>query len=51
MPFLIYDLVPSMVLEGWTVIGELIVLLWHTEIMNLDTYLVSLNLDICFIYH
>ncbi|KAF9222822.1 hypothetical protein BS17DRAFT_707173 [Gyrodon lividus] len=32
MPYLIYDLVPQTVLEGWTVIGELVVFLWHTEI-------------------
>ena len=29
-----------MVLERWTVIGELIVLLWHTEIENIEEYLV-----------
>ncbi|KAG1892235.1 hypothetical protein F4604DRAFT_1875644 [Suillus subluteus] len=31
MPFLIYDLVPPTVLNGWTVMGELVVLVWHTE--------------------
>ncbi|KAG2142878.1 uncharacterized protein EDB93DRAFT_1088580 [Suillus bovinus] len=41
MPFLIYDLVPPMVLDGWTVMGELIVLVWHTKIENSETYLVS----------
>ena len=31
MPFLIYNLVPKDVLDGWNVIGVLVVLLWHTE--------------------
>ncbi|KAF9229198.1 hypothetical protein BS17DRAFT_792175 [Gyrodon lividus] len=50
MPYLIYDLVPCTVLEdglgkfqdvteGWTVIGELVVLLWHTQINNVKEYL------------
>ncbi|KAG2147900.1 uncharacterized protein EDB93DRAFT_1240576 [Suillus bovinus] len=39
MPFLIYDLVPPMVLDGWTVMGELIVLIWHMKIENSETYL------------
>ncbi|KAG2367082.1 hypothetical protein BDR07DRAFT_1448996 [Suillus spraguei] len=34
MPFLIYDLVPPTVLNGWTVMGELIVLVWHTKIAD-----------------
>lgn len=40
MPFLIYDMVPSIVVNGWSVIGELVVLLWHTKIINLEEYLV-----------
>ncbi|KAG0708375.1 hypothetical protein DFH29DRAFT_979379 [Suillus ampliporus] len=40
MPFLIYDLVPSTVLNGWTVIGQLVVLLWHTRIDDVEEYLV-----------
>ncbi|KAG1873044.1 hypothetical protein DFJ58DRAFT_713597 [Suillus subalutaceus] len=40
MPFLIYDLVPSTVLNGWTVIGQLVVLLWHTRIDDVKEYLV-----------
>ena len=40
MPYLIHDLVPRMVLDGWTVIGRLVVLLWHTEIEDMETYLV-----------
>ena len=40
MPFLIYDLVPKSVLDGWNVIGMLVVLLWHTEIDNTEQYLV-----------
>ena len=38
MPFLIYDLVPPMVLEAWNIIDSLVVLLWHTKIDNLDSY-------------
>ena len=41
MPFLIYDLVPKNVLDGWSVIGALVVLLWHTEIDDTEQYLVS----------
>ena len=40
MPFLIYDLVPKSVLDGWNVIGTLVVLLWHMEIDNTEQYLV-----------
>jgi hypothetical protein len=40
MPYLIYDLVPQTVLDGWTVIGRLIVLLWHTSIEDTEAYLV-----------
>jgi hypothetical protein len=42
MPFLIYDLVPSTVLNGWTVIGQLVVLLWHMRIDDVEEYLVCL---------
>ena len=41
MPYVIHDLVPNAVLDAWTTIGELVVLLWHTKIHNIDTYLVS----------
>ena len=44
MPHLIYDLVPEAVLEGWLVIGRLIVLLWHTSIEDTECYLVSTSL-------
>ena len=44
MPYLIYDLVPDAVLEGWLVIGRLIVLLWHTSIEDTERYLVSTSL-------
>lgn len=43
MPYLIYDLVPRTVLDGWTTIGRLVVLLWHTEIEDTETYLVRIN--------
>ncbi|KIK74857.1 hypothetical protein PAXRUDRAFT_19475 [Paxillus rubicundulus Ve08.2h10] len=39
MPYLIYDLVPQTVLKGWTAIGELVVLLWHMQIDNVEEYL------------
>ncbi|KAF8834899.1 hypothetical protein BDN67DRAFT_914006 [Paxillus ammoniavirescens] len=42
MPYLIYDLVPCTVLDGWVVISRLIVLLWHTSIEDTETYLVSI---------
>jgi hypothetical protein len=40
MQFLVYDLVPPTVLEAWNVIGDLVVLLWHTKIEHTETYLV-----------
>lgn len=40
MAFLVHDLVPAKVLEAWTVIGRLVVLLWHTEIEDIEVYLV-----------
>ncbi|KAG1894190.1 uncharacterized protein F5891DRAFT_961838 [Suillus fuscotomentosus] len=42
MPFLIHDLIPRMVLNGWSVIGELVALVWHTTIPDTEVYLVSL---------
>jgi len=41
MPYLIYDLVPQAVLQGWSVIGKLVVLLWHTSIEDINSYLVN----------
>lgn len=41
MPFLIYDLVTQDVLRAWNLIGTLVVLLWHTEIEDVEDYLVS----------
>ena len=40
MPFIIHDLVPQTVIDGWTTIGELVVLVWHTKIEDLEVYLV-----------
>lgn len=40
MPFLIQDLLLRMVLDGWTCIGELVVYVWHTEIDDIEIYLV-----------
>ena len=44
MPYLIYDLVPETVLEGWLVIGRLIALLWHTSIEDMEHYLAGTSL-------
>ncbi|KAG1735638.1 uncharacterized protein EDB91DRAFT_1250472 [Suillus paluster] len=43
MPFLIQDLLPRTVLDGWTSIGELVVYVWHTEIDDTDLYLAKLT--------
>ncbi|KAH9949290.1 hypothetical protein B0H21DRAFT_889914 [Amylocystis lapponica] len=43
MPYVVYDLVPQTVLDGWTAIGALVVLLWHTEIKNTEAYLAELS--------
>ena len=40
MHFLVYILVPKSVLDGWNIIGTLVVLLWHTEIDDMEQYLV-----------
>ncbi|KAI0757487.1 hypothetical protein C8Q80DRAFT_1216103 [Daedaleopsis nitida] len=40
MPFVVYDLVPSYLLQAWNTISKLVVLLWHSEIKNLEVYLV-----------
>ncbi|KAG1722856.1 hypothetical protein EDB19DRAFT_1898152 [Suillus lakei] len=42
MPFIIHDLVPPTVLNAWTVIGELVVLVWHTKITDMEAYLACL---------
>lgn len=46
MPYLVYDLVSPSVLNAWIVIGELVVLLWHTKIDNREKYLVSRSRDV-----
>ncbi|KAG8923117.1 hypothetical protein FRC02_011341 [Tulasnella sp. 418] len=46
MPFLIYDLVPKSVLDAWTIIGRLVVLLWHTSIGDTEKYLNELSTTI-----
>ncbi|KAF8837376.1 hypothetical protein BDN67DRAFT_1028788 [Paxillus ammoniavirescens] len=40
MPFVIHDLVPQTVMDGWMTLGELVVLLWHTKIDDVEVYLV-----------
>ena len=42
MPYVIYNLVPETVLNGWLVIGRLVVLLWHTVIEDTECYLISI---------
>ncbi|KAF9219013.1 hypothetical protein BS17DRAFT_798351 [Gyrodon lividus] len=41
MPFLVHDLVPRSILDGWTAIGKLVVLIWHTTISDMKSYLVN----------
>ncbi|KAI6017435.1 hypothetical protein EDC04DRAFT_2870103 [Pisolithus marmoratus] len=43
MPFVIHDLVPQCMMDGWTTIRELVVLLWHTEINDTEEYLACLS--------
>ncbi|KAJ3551225.1 hypothetical protein NM688_g4827 [Phlebia brevispora] len=43
MPFLIYDLVSSDLLDAWSIIGRLVVLLWHTTINNTEEYIADLT--------
>ncbi|EIW74429.1 hypothetical protein CONPUDRAFT_160132 [Coniophora puteana RWD-64-598 SS2] len=43
MAFAVHDLVPQDVLNSWIIIGRLVVLLWHTEIENIDNYTDELN--------
>jgi hypothetical protein len=40
MSFVVHGLVPAKVLKAWTIIGRLVVLLWHTEIGEIEAYLV-----------
>jgi hypothetical protein len=39
--FTVYDLVPRDVLDAWLELGHMTVLLWHTKIDDMDSYLVS----------
>ncbi|KAG1761023.1 hypothetical protein EDD22DRAFT_848083 [Suillus occidentalis] len=43
MPFLIQDLLPITVLNGWTIICELVVHIWHTKIDDTELYLAKLS--------
>ncbi|KAI5988854.1 hypothetical protein F5J12DRAFT_728064 [Pisolithus orientalis] len=43
MLFVIYDLVPQSIIDRWTIIGELVVFLWHMQIDNLKVYLAKLS--------
>jgi hypothetical protein len=40
MAFAVQGLVPPDVLEAWLILGRLTVLLWHTEIVDVDSYTV-----------
>jgi hypothetical protein len=44
MPFIIHNIVPPTVLDTWTMMGELVVLIWHTKIVDTEVYLVSFYL-------
>jgi hypothetical protein len=41
MAFTVYDLVSEDVLNAWLILGRLIVLLWHTEIDDIEKYTVQ----------
>ncbi|KAL4080708.1 hypothetical protein J3A83DRAFT_4061893, partial [Scleroderma citrinum] len=41
-----YNLIPQTVLDGWSTIRKLIVILWHTTIENTETYLATLSCTI-----
>ncbi|KIJ11662.1 hypothetical protein PAXINDRAFT_164082 [Paxillus involutus ATCC 200175] len=43
MPFVIHGLVSQSVIDGWTTIGELVVLLWHTKIDDTKAYMARLS--------
>jgi len=43
IPFIVYDLVDKNLLDTWVILGRLCVLLWHTEIPDVEQYLVSLS--------
>ncbi|KAF9218754.1 hypothetical protein BS17DRAFT_719677, partial [Gyrodon lividus] len=43
MSYLIYDTFPQTVLDGWTVMGKLVVLLWHMVIKEKEVYLAKLS--------
>ena len=43
MPFLIYDIVPQTVLDAWSLISELVILIWHTQIDDTEKYLVNVD--------
>ncbi|KAG1738717.1 hypothetical protein EDB19DRAFT_1829024 [Suillus lakei] len=49
MPFIIHDLIPPTVLNAWTVIGELVVLVWHMRIVDTEAYLAP-SRDTCKIF-
>lgn len=46
MSFAVVALVPDEVQQGWLLIGKLVVLLWHTEILDLEIYIVSTHLHL-----
>ena len=43
MPFIVYDMVPQTVLNGWITIGRLVVLLWHARIPDVEEYIAHLT--------
>ena len=48
MPYLIYDLIPEKVLQAWSLIGKLVVLLWHMSIEDTEAYLMSTSFQCLF---
>ncbi|KAJ7158191.1 hypothetical protein C8R43DRAFT_817836, partial [Mycena crocata] len=43
MAFAVHGLVPQDVLEAWLIVGRLTVLLWHTEIEDINAYTTELQ--------
>lgn len=50
MVLLVDGLVEGDLLDAWGVLGDLVVLLWHTEIEDMEPYLVRFE-SFCFIQH
>lgn len=43
MPIVVRDLLPQPVVHAWLLMSQLVLLLWHTEIDDLEPFLVSIR--------